>query len=691
MTAKNLPNPPLAEQIPYAHKAHGHERSDPYAWLRNATYPEPVTDPKILAYIEAENAYTAVYEKTLEPLTQTIFEELKGRMKENDASVPYQDGAYWYYSRFEAGSQYPLYCRKKGTLDAPEEIILDVPALAQGHDYYKVGALSLNPDHRLLAYSVDTNGSERFTLFIKDLTDASATFETIPHIMGGAVWDKTGQHIFYTHVDENWRYNKVFRHVLGQSADQDTLIYEESDIGYFVSVSETQDGNYILINSHGHEENEIYAINSAHPLDTPQRLRRRQNRVEYDVEHWQGTWVTVINDTGPNGRLIQIPIGHFDQATELLTHSAERYLMGVVAFKDRLVLTGREAGLPAIFTYTPAAGISKLTFEDAAYEVALGTNAQYDTQTLRLGYSAMGKPLRVMDYDFASGTYAVKKIQEIPSGFDPDLYVTERLLATARDGVQVPISLIYRKGLREKGPAPLLLYGYGSYGYSMPASFSSSRFSLIDRGVIYAIAHIRGGSEMGKEWYENGKFLNKKNTFNDFVDAAKHLIQTGHTQAGKIAIWGGSAGGLLMGASLNQAPELYASVIAEVPFVDTLTTMLDTSLPLTVPEYKEWGNPQEKIYYDDILSYSPYDNVVARHYPAIFAHAGLNDPRVTYWEAAKWVAKLRAAKAEAGCEALLLLKTDMDKGHGAASGRYDSLRELAEKQAFVLDCFGMAG
>ncbi len=685
-----FPQPPMADAVTFSHETHGHKRSDPYAWLRNPGYPEPVDDPKIMAYLEAENAYTKAYEDTLVPLTQTIFEELKGRMKENDASAPYQDGPYWYYSKFEEGSQYPIYCRKKGTLAAPEEIILNVPTLAQGHDYFKVGDLSISSDHRLLAYSVDTNGSERFTLFIHDLSNPQAIFETIPNVFGSVVWDHSSQYIFYTYVDDSWRYNKIYRHVLGQKADQDTLVYEEQDIGYFVSVSQTQDERYILINSHGHEENEIYALPKATPLAPLTLLRKRQPKVEYDVDHWNNGWVGVINDTGPNGRLIQTSADHFDQDHELVAHSNERYLVGVVAFKDRLVLTGREAGLPAVFTYTDQTGLQKLTFEDAAYEVALGTNAQYEASTLRLGYSAMGKPLRVMDYDFTSQTYDVKKIQEIPSGFDPNLYVTERVFSTSRDGTKVPISLIYRKGARDHGPAPLLLYGYGSYGYSMPASFSSSRLSLLDRGVIYAIAHIRGGSEMGKKWYEDGKFLNKKNTFNDFVDVAHHLIHMGYTQAGKIAIWGGSAGGLLMGAAVNQAPELYASVIAEVPFVDTLTTMLDTSLPLTVPEYKEWGNPQEKEYYEYILSYSPYDNVVACQYPAIFAHGGLNDPRVTYWESAKWVAKLRAAKKQAGCNSLLLLKTDMGKGHGGASGRYDSLQELAEKYTFVLDQFGMA-
>ena len=687
MSHKNLP--PRAEQKAYVHHAHGHERSDPYAWLRNGAYPAPVTDPHILGYIEAENAYTAAYEKKLEPQIEALFKELKGRVKENDASVPYEDGPYWYYTRYETGSQYPLYCRKRGSLEAPEEILLDVAALAKGKDYYKVGTLSLSPDHRLLAYSVDTNGSERFTLFIKDLQDTSVTFETIPNVFGSAVWDQAGKHLFYTHVDESWHYNKVYRHVLGQPATQDVLIYEEPESGYFVSVRKTQDENYILIHSGGHEENEIHAWPAAAPLERPQLLRKREAHVEYEVDHWQGTWVAVLNDVGPNGRLIQAPVGDFAQGTELLAHSPERYLTGVLALKDRLVLTGREKGLPALFLYTPQGGLEPLTFEDAAYEVTLGTNAQYDTPTLRLEYSALGKPLRVMDYDFKGKTYVVKKIQEIPSGFDPDLYVTERLFAPARDGVPVPISLLYRKGLREKGPAPLVLYGYGSYGYSMPANFSASRLSLLDRGIIYAIAHVRGGCEMGKQWYEDGKFLKKKNTFNDFVDVARHLVDTGHTQAGKILIWGGSAGGLLVGASLNQAPELYGGVIADVPFVDTLTTMLDTSLPLTVPEYKEWGNPQERDYYDYMLSYSPYDNIAARSYPPIFAHAGLNDPRVTYWEAAKWVARLRAAKEEAGCNSLLLLKTDMGKGHGAASGRYDSLRELAEKQAFILDCFGL--
>ncbi|OJV45189.1 MAG: hypothetical protein BGO28_00085 [Alphaproteobacteria bacterium 43-37] len=684
-----LPPPPLAQKIDHTHMLHGKSRQDPYHWLRNQTYPKPVEDKAILDYLNQENSYTQAAFDGWEKDIETIFEEQKGRIKQDDSSPPYQDGEYWYYRRFEAGAQYPLICRKRGSLNAPEEVILDIPQLASGHEYFKVSTVSVSNNHRYVAYAIDINGSERFTLYFKDLTNPKATFSHIDNVMGNAIWSANDDYVFYAPIEETWRTEKVYRHALGGDPKKDVLVFHEKDRTFQLNIAETQDRSHVLIVSHGHEENEINLIPTTDPIAQPVCFRPRQNRVEYNLEHWGNNWAMVIHDDQHlNGRLVFIN----DKDTtrleeEVLPHNENFYITGLLAFSKHLIIEGREAGLPVIYVMDPNRDIKKVPFKEAAYDVSLATNATYDTAILRVAYSSLATPTSVIDINLNTFVFDVKKVQEIPSGFNPSDYVVERHMAKSHDGVEVPISLVYKKGI--KMPAPLLLYGYGSYGFSMPVSFKESRFSLIDRGVIYAIAHIRGGSEMSKKWYEDGKYLKKKNTFLDFISAAQYLIAEELTTKGKIGIWGGSAGGMLIGASINMAPDLFGAAIADVPFVDVMTTMLDTSLPLTEPELKEWGNPNDPKYYDYMLSYSPYDNVTDQTYPHLFVNAGLNDPRVTYWEPAKWVAKLRDVKTRTQDGHMLFLKTEMGMGHSGASGRFDYLKEIAQMQVFILKALGV--
>jgi oligopeptidase B len=683
-----LPPPLSAQKIDHTHTLHGHSRQDPYHWLRNPVHPKPVKDKNILEYLNNENAYTDAAFSQWEGDIETIFKELKGRIKQDDSSEPYQDGDYWYYTRFDSGAQYPIYCRKKGHLDAAEEIILDIPHLAKGHDYYQVSTICFSNNHRYVAYAVDTNGSERFTLYFKDLMNPNATFPQIENIMGEVIWSANDDFVFYTPIEETWRTEKVYRHPLGGDSKNDTLVFHEQDRTFQLNLSQTQDRSHVLILSQGHEENEINLISTTNPLAEPFCFKPRKRRVEYDLEHWGNHWVSVIHDDQHlNGRLVLTSDTDSTDSQEVLPHNERFYHTQLLAFSKHLVITGREDGLPVIYIMDPHGGMKKIPFKEAAYDVSIRANAMYDTSTLRVAYSSLATPASVIDIDLNTFEFDVKKTQEIPSGFNPTDYVVERHMATSHDGTHVPISLIYKKGIHM--PAPLVLYGYGSYGYSMPVSFRESRFSLIDRGVIYAISHVRGGSEMGKKWYEDGKYLKKKNTFLDFISTAHHLINQGLTAKGKIGIWGGSAGGMLIGATINMAPELFGAAIADVPFVDVMTTMLDTTLPLTEPELKEWGNPNDPEYYHYMLSYSPYDNVTDQAYPHMFVNAGLTDPRVTYWEPAKWVAKLRDVKTRTQDEHMLFLKTEMGKGHFGASGRFDSLKEIAQMQVFILKALGV--
>jgi oligopeptidase B len=565
---------------------------------------------------------------------------------------------------------------------------LDIPHLAEGHEYYQVSTIRFSNNHRFIAYAVDTNGSERFTLHFKDLMNPQATFPQIENVMADVVWSANDDYVFYTPIEETWRTEKVYRHSFGGDPLKDTLVFHEKDRTFQLSLCETQDRSHVLIVSHGHEENEINLIPTTDPLAAPFCFKPRQPRVEYSLERWKGQWVAVIHDDHHfNGRLMVVSDSDLTDMREVLPHNKRFYHTELLAFSNHLIIKGREDGLPAIYMMNPHREMSKIPFKEAAYDVTISTNALYDTSTLRVAYSSLATPASVIDIDLDTFEFDVKKVQEIPSGFTPSEYAVERHMATSHDGTHVPISLVYKKDTVM--PAPLVLYGYGSYGFSMPVSFHEGRFSLIDRGVIYAIAHVRGGSEMGKKWYEDGKYLKKKNTFLDFISAARYLIDQGLTTRGKIVIWGGSAGGMLIGSVINMAPELFGAAIADVPFVDVMTTMLDTTLPLTEPELKEWGNPHDPEYYEYMLSYSPYDNVTDQAYPHLFVNAGLNDPRVTYWEPAKWVAKLRDVKMRTQDGNMLFLKTEMGKGHSGSSGRFDYLKELAQMQVFMLKALGV--
>lgn len=690
-----LETPPMAAIKPHVHVYPHGSVEDPYHWLRNPIFPEPLVDQEIMDYLEEENAYTDSFFQPLSPRIKELTQEMRKRIKEDDASVPVRYDDYWYYHRYEVGQQYPVFYRRKEG-DASEEVILDVPTAAADKSYFRLGAFSISPNHRYLAYAVDENGSERFTIKCVDLVTSSQAFETIPETIGSIVWSGDSRGFYYTPVNAQWRMHKVYYHRLGDTSQRDILIYEETDPSFNVSVGKSLSRALIFIVTHSHQTNEVLFFADAEGVHQPKVIIPRQFGIEYDVDHWGDDFVIRINDTGVNFRIISIPTVMFarkdeetlqNQYTELWSHDPDCFLTSVEAFKDFLVVTACEGGLPVVYALDAATHKrQKIQFPDAAYDVSVGQHKMYETDKLRLVYSSPKTPVTVFDYTVSKQTFETLKVQEIPTGFDGDRYTVERILAPTTDGKHVPITLFYKKDTPKE--APLVLHGYGSYGMSIPASFSSNRLSLVNRGIVFAIAHIRGGSELGRAWYEDGKFLNKKNTFSDFIESARYLIQQGYTREGQIAIWGGSAGGMLIGNVINQAPSLFKAALACVPFVDVLNTMMDDSLPLTPQEFQEWGNPQEKEYFDAIKRYSPYDHVKPQRYPHMLVTAGLNDPRVTYWEPAKWVARLRHAKAAVQDTNLLLLKTEMGQGHGGASGRFDALEEIAQQYAFILFCFG---
>ena len=684
------PVPPVAQPRPHSYAVHGITIEDPYHWLKDQSYPD-VDDPEVLAYLEAENAY---FEAVMSPhmaLTDTIFAEIKARQKPNDANVPVRDGHYFYQWRFEAQGQYRIWSRwpvqAAGADDGPTaqaEVILDEPALARNVDYFRLGALSVSNDGRLMAYSTDTTGAERFTLRVKALDTGELLGEVIENTSGNPVWSADDGSFFYTVVDDNWRPHQVRRHVLGTSVEEDSIVYEEHDGGFFVGLSLTSSRDYVVISSGDHVTSEVRLVPAAAPTSAPHLVAARREEHFYSVDHQGDRFVIRTNDTHKNSRLVTAPDGDPSESswTTLVAGSDERYILGFQAFADFLAVEERIDGLDHIRLIDRTGESTHIDFPETAYSVGIGTNEEFDSRTLRLGYESMVTPDTVFDFDLDAGELRSRKVQEIPSGYDPAGYATERAMATARDGVRVPVSIVYRKGTPKDGTAPLYLYGYGAYGSGLSPSFSSTRLSLLDRGFVYAIAHVRGGDELGYHWYEAGKLDRRTNTFNDFVDVARHLIAEGFTRPGRIAIAGGSAGGELMGAVVNQAPELWGAVAAHVPFVDVLNTMLDTSLPLTPIEWPEWGNPiEDKAAFEYIRSYSPYDQLKAGHYPPMLVTAGLNDPRVTYWEPAKYVAKLRTLKQD---DNPLLMKTNMGAGHGGKSGRFDSLYEVAEEYAFMV-------
>jgi oligopeptidase B len=697
---------PIAARKPHSSSWHGRTLSDDYAWLRDPGYPE-VKDAEVLAHLEAENRWFEAHMAPHQPLLDLLYEELKGRIKEDDKSVPAREGDWLYWREFAEGAQYRTWWRRPA--DAPEgtghQCILDEPALAAGHDYFRLGALDVSKDGTRLAYSVDTNGSERYTVYFRDLRTDTPLADAIPGVMGkwgddsvegtlgNLVFSADGSALLYGLVDENWRTRTIKLHRLGTPSSDDVVIYQEQDEGFSAGVAITQSERFIILSTGDHETSEVRLLPADNPLAEPILVAARRKGVEYGVEDHGETLFIHTNDTHPNFRLATAPLSAPGEWTGLIEGSDRFYMTDVTTFADFYVVEGREDGLDQIEVrwYDDPARVERIAFPEASYDAGLSENPEWRTSTLRLGYESMVTPGTVYDYDIASKSLTVRKVQEVPSGYDAALYATTRLMVEARDGVMVPVSLVWKREGEADGALPqgraLHLYGYGAYGIAIPPGFSTNRLSLLDRGFVYAIAHIRGGDDLGRHWYQSGKLEQRTNTFHDFIDIAEALVAKGVTQAGRISIAGGSAGGELVGAVINLAPHLWGAAVAHVPFVDVLNTMLDASLPLTPGEWPEWGNPiEDAAAYDLIASYSPYDQVAAQTYPPLMVTAGLNDPRVTYWEPAKWVAKLRATRTN---DATLILKTNMGAGHGGKSGRFESLKEDAEEMAFILTELGI--
>ncbi len=681
--------PPVAQRRPHRFTLHGHTVEDAYAWLKDPDYPD-VHDPDILGYLEAENAYFESVMAPHQPLVDRLYEEMKARIKEDDASVPQRDGDWLYWTAFETGGQYRQWWRRPVTGGA-DELLLDEPALAEGHEYFRLGAFSVSNDGRLLAYAVDDSGAERFTVRVKDLATGEHLPDMIEGMLSDIVWTADDAAFLYGVANEQWRTDNARLHRLGTPVADDVELFHEDDEGFRVAVSETSDRRWLVIATGDHVTSEIRLLPATDPLAAQLVVSPRRPGREYDLDVAGDTLFIHTNDTDPMWRLCTASIDAPGEWTERIAPSPHFYMTGVDCFRDFFIVEGREDGLDQVELHRYDAGIApvRLAWPEASYAAGLGDNPEWTMDVLRVGYESMVTPGTVYDYEVASGALTVRKVQEIPSGYDAGKYRTERLHVRARDGVQVPVSIVYPAGFPRDGSGRVYLYSYGAYGHAIEPGFSTGRLSLLDRGFAYAIAHIRGGDDLGQQWYHDGKLDKRANTFNDFVDVARGLIAEGWTSAGRIAIAGRSAGGELMGAVVNSDPELWGAVIADVPFVDVLNTMLDADLPLTPGEWPEWGNPiEDAAAFALIRGYSPYDNVRAQAYPPMFISGGLNDPRVTYWEPAKWAAKLRATKTDGN---VLLLKTNMGAGHGGKSGRFDSLREAAEEHAFVLWQMGVEG
>ncbi len=688
--------PPRAEARPLTHEIHGVSRQDDYGWLRADNWQEVMRDPDVLdgdirAYLEAENAYQEERMKPTEALQEALFAEMRGRIKEDDSSVPSPDGPYAYGVKYETGGQHPIFFRtpREG---GEQTILLHGDSEAADKAYFSIGGAGQSPDHKLLAWACDDKGSEYYSLRLRDIETGKDLDYSIEDTGGGGVFSADSRFVFYVRLDENHRPSKLFRHEIGTDPAGDVLIYEEKDPGFFMGVAKTQSGETILIHIHDHETSEVWMIPSHTPEAQPVLIAPRDTGVEYSVED-NGETLYILTNLGDaeDFRIVTAPMATPGREfwTDLVPHRSGCLILSHCVYKTFMTRLEREDGLPRIVIRRLADGIEhSIAFDEEAYSLGLGGGYEFDTNEIRFTYSSMTTPSQTFDYDVETREKVLRKEQEVPSGHTASDYVTRRLMAPAADGETVPVSVLYHKDTVLDGTAPLLLYGYGSYGITIPASFNTNALSLVDRGFVYAIAHIRGGKAKGFRWYKDGRRENKKNTFTDFIAAADHLVAEKLTSHDRIVAHGGSAGGMLMGAVANLAPEKFGGIIAEVPFVDVLATMLDETLPLTPPEWPEWGNPvTDRAAYDYIASYSPYDNVEAKDYPAILAVAGLTDPRVTYWEPAKWVAKLRATRTG---DSLLMLKTNMDAGHGGASGRFDRLKEVALSQAFALMVTGKA-
>jgi oligopeptidase B len=670
---------------------HGHTRIDNYYYLNERENPE------VIKYLNAENAYLEQVLAPVKSLREKLFEELKGRIKQQDESVPYKEGAYYYYTRFVTGGEYPIYCRRKGSLQGPEEIMFDGNAMAKGHNYYQIGGYEVSDNEELAIFAEDTVSRRLYTLRVKNLKTGKLYPEAIPNTEEGSfAWATDNKTLFYVRKDPQTLLGyQVYRHTLGTDSKTDVLVYEEKDNQFYMGLGRSKSKKYITIASdHNGVATEFYLLEANKPTGEFKTFLPREKGHEYDIVHYNDKFYVRTNWKAENFRLMEVPEGKTTDRTawkEVIPHRPDVYIANMDVFANHLVLGERKAGLTNIRVINQNRNADRnkaneyLDFGEPAYVAGIGYNPDFNTNVLRFSYASLTTPNSTFDYNMDTKVKTLMKEQEVLGGFDKKNYVSERVYATARDGVQVPVSIVYRKGIPKDGSAPLLQYSYGSYGYSTDPGFSSTRLSLLDRGFIFAIAHIRGGQEMGRRWYEDGKMLKKKNTFNDFVDVSKYLIDNKYTSADKLFAMGGSAGGLLMGAVINQAPELYRGVVAAVPFVDVVTTMLDETIPLTTGEFEEWGNPKQKVYYDYMLSYSPYDNVEKKAYPNLLVTTGLHDSQVQYWEPAKWVAKLRTMKTDNN---QLLLHTNMEAGHGGASGRFQALKEIALEYAFMLNLVG---
>lgn len=680
--------PPIAEIKPFVRTIHGDTVTDNYYWMIDYFKKGP-DSTKVVSYLNAENAYLDTMMSGTKTLQKNLFNELKGRIKEKDESVPVFKNGYYYYSKTEEGKQYYKYCRKKGSLDAKEEVLLDVDELAKGLPYYAASGFSISPDNKLLAYGVDKVSRRQYEIYVKNLETGELLKDAIPNTEGDAVWAADNKTLFYTAKNPvTLLSEKIKKHKLGTDAKQDVVVYDEKDKSNYIGVGKSKSGKYIFIYSSATLSAEVRMVDANTPDEPFKVFQPRVKDVLYEVTPLDDKFLILTNWNAQNFRLMECPLDKTGKENwkEVIPHRKDVLLEGVDEFKDHIVITERKNGLTQLRVRNVNEPEYYIDFAEPAYTARIGSNPDYNSKTLRYIYTSMTTPVSTYDYNMDTKSQKLMKQQEIIGGYNKEDYTTERLYATAKDGTKVPISLVYKKGLKKDGNAPLLLYAYGSYGASMDAAFSSSNLSLLNRGFVYAIAHIRGGQEMGRQWYEDGKLMKKMNTFTDFIDCGKYLIEQKFTGKGHLYAQGGSAGGLLMGAVINLAPEMWNGVIAQVPFVDVVNTMLDESIPLTTNEFDEWGNPKKKDAYTYMKSYSPYENIEKKAYPNMLVTTGLHDSQVQYFEPAKWVAKLRATKTDKN---ILLLKTDMDFGHGGASGRFDYLKDVALNYSFLFALEGI--
>lgn len=678
----NAATPPVAKKVPHKLEQHGETRIDDFFWIKDKT------NKDVLKYLEAENAYTATLLKPTVPFQEKLYKEFLSRIKQTDQDVPVRDRGYWYYSRTVEGKQYPIHCRKKGTTDAPEEVLLDGNELAKGEKFFKFGSRRVSDDGQLLAYSTDITGFNEFVLFIKDLKTGKLVEDKLvksPQFE----WSADGKTLFYLTEDDAKRAHKVWRHTLGTPKEKDTLLYEEKDELFWLDLWKSRDGKYLFHSSVSYGSTEVRFLPTDKPVDEWKTIAKREADHEYDVSHRDGTFYIRTNKKATNFKIVTCPVDKTDPAnwTDLAPYDPKLYIEGISLFKNHAVLSARVGGLTQLTIRDLKTGKSHtVAVGGKAYDVALSQNPEFDTTAIRFTYTTLSEPDTEYSYDMDTRDRKQLKVKEVPGGYKPDDYVTERVFATAQDGTAVPISLIYKKGLNKNGTAPCLLYGYGSYGLNMTLEFHSVRVSLLDRGCVYAIAHIRGGSDMGRTWYDDGKMLKKMNTFTDFIACADFLVKEKYCARNRLAIEGASAGGLLIGATLNLRPDLCKAAVLKVPFVDAITTMLDESIPLTVQEFQQWGNPKIKAEYDYLRKYCPYTNIKKADYPAMLVMTSLNDSQVLFHEPTKYVAKMRTLRTDKNP---LLLRCNMDAGHGGASGRYDHLKEDAIVLAFLLDQMGI--